>query len=50
MLPPPIDPGLEVGKPKLVTKIDNNKHGIYDVTLIHKYDSEPYDYLEFVPR
>nr|APZ80124.1 hypothetical protein [Debaryomyces hansenii]APZ80133.1 hypothetical protein [Debaryomyces hansenii] len=38
------------GKPKIVTSIDSSKHGIYDVTLVHKCDKEPYNYLEFVPR
>lgn len=38
------------GRPKLVNNIDYEKHGIYDVTLIHKENKEPKHYLEFVPR
>lgn len=38
------------GKPSKVFSIDFNKHGIYDVTLIHKSNSKPKEYLEFVPR
>jgi hypothetical protein len=38
------------GKPEKVNKIDWEKNGIYDVTLTHKENIEPEDYLEFIPR
>jgi hypothetical protein len=38
------------GKPEKVKKINWNKHGIYEVTLTHKSDNEPKNYMPFVPR
>lgn len=38
------------GKPEKVLHIDWNKHGIYNVKLIHKMNKEPNNYLEFIPR
>lgn len=38
------------GKPIEVNTINYEKHGIYEVTLVHKNDREPENYQEFVPR
>lgn len=37
------------GPPRIVTKIDWKKHGIYKVELTHKDNKEPENYNQFVP-
>ncbi|PIA12563.1 DNA polymerase [Coemansia reversa NRRL 1564] len=38
------------GRPIKVNRIEWKRHGIYEVTLIHRSESEPKNYMEFVPR
>lgn len=38
------------GPPTSVTEINWSQHGIYNVTLTSKYDSEPENYQPFIPR